>query len=143
LTPRGSPAFFAFVHRFRRIFALLLLAAWLPATLHCGLEAAGLHLGPECCAGASHAEATSGCESDDCEILEGGFTPSSSLHVTAPAIAVCACLLHAESQPPMVAVFSPPASGIDDAAAPPRELVPSWPFVSRAALSPRAPSLAS
>jgi hypothetical protein len=131
------------VQRLRRFFALLLLAVWLPATLHCGFEAAGFVLGSECCADAQHAVSSAGCESDDCGILESGFTSSGTLHVTAPVATVCSCLIHAQTPPSTVAVFSPPVSGLGEAAGPPRELIQSWPFVSRVALSPRAPSLAS
>jgi hypothetical protein len=131
------------VQRIRRFLALLLLAAWLPATLHCGFEAAGLAVGSDCCADVTHAADTNGCNADNCDILEGGFTPSNSLHATAPAVFVCACLIPVQLPPTAITIFPPPVTGVNEAAAPPLELIQTWVFASRAALSPRAPGIAS
>ena len=64
-----------------QILAFFLLALWLPATLHCDLEAAGLiamhsdHGADIACDG-SHAR----CPSENCRVIEdGGYKPSYAL----------------------------------------------------------------
>lgn len=141
---RVIPPLFAFVFLARRIAALLLVAVWLPALLHCRLEAAGLFLGAECCS-ETHAPAPTSaetCADDSCEVAEGEFTPPSSSSLAAPAPLLCACLFCSDVIAPTLAVTPPPVTGLDEVDASPPEITRTWVFVTRAALSPRAPSLA-
>ncbi len=121
--------------------ALVLLALWMPVTLHCVLERLpGLHWLECCCAAASDAQTPSNCERQPCGSLEGGAVkieqkvlsaPPPPLSPRLPALTLTAVLLPV----PMVATgqFSP---------APP-ELAPCWRFNCRTAWPPRAPSLVS
>lgn len=127
---------------FRRITGLLLLAIWLAATQHCGLEAAGLlethsadGSAPICCS------SNGPCMQDGCTLVErGSFTPSnSSVKVPAPALQECLCLLCAHLLVPDAAFEPAPelAQGVEE----PLGWVPTWHFERRAAQSPRAPSV--
>lgn len=128
------------MQRFRLMGTLLLAVCWLLATQHCGLEAAGVlaqHCeqadGSHSCGGAEHG-------GDGCKAVEGGaYKPaSSSAKVTAPPVLVCVCLITFD-----VAAVDPqylPESSLPEFLERPRNWVPVWHFVQRAALSPRAPS---
>jgi hypothetical protein len=113
----------------------------MPATQHCGLEAAGLiaahgeHGGNATCC-----ETSTPCSHDGCEIVEGvAFKPTlDSLQVSAPDLVACTCFLclqlvyrdlSAEPVTPVVAVEESQA------------WVPVWHFVRRAAPLSRAPSI--
>ncbi|MDO8544824.1 MAG: hypothetical protein Q7S40_30640 [Opitutaceae bacterium] len=136
---RSDDSSFEIVARLRRSFAVFMVAFWLLATQHCGLEAAGVWHGDEhvatCCATAS------GCVNDGCSVVEGGnYNPAvNPLKVSAPDLLSCICLFCASSVP---------VDALDDAGwiatvflERPPDWVPTWQFVQRAALSPRAPSL--
>jgi hypothetical protein len=126
----------------RQIAALVLALIWLPATMHCGLETAGVIGHADACC--HHGEVDSGesthCEQGICGIVEGGeYQPASTLtKVPAPTAALYVfCLLELAPElkpvPEIVAsveVESPP------------EIRRTWHFIARAALSPRAPSIA-
>lgn len=125
----------------RRLAALLLLSLWLPALLHCRLEAAGFAVGTECC-DSTHgpetpAKTPTECGDDACDVAEGEFTKSSA--AGAPAPALCACLLCCVD-PVRAPVSAPPTGGISDLAAAPPEVARTWHFVARAAPAPRAPA---
>lgn len=114
---------------------MLLLAAWLPASQHCGLEIAGLLPETGACHDGHHADQAHA--TDSCSLIEEGTYQASSiiLKVTEPA-PLCECLLHlvllAEACAPMVeapAVYPPP------------DLQPGWQFIARAAPPARAPAL--
>ncbi|MEO7798141.1 MAG: hypothetical protein ABIY47_10500 [Opitutaceae bacterium] len=129
--------------RLRHFVALLLLALWLPATLHCGVEALGWDFGSGCCAdGESPAAATktnAGCESDGCGTIESGFrAPSSFAAAPAPWLSFAICFW---TVPPSagLAPLSPPATGVVEALAAPPEISRCRVFVMRAALLPGAP----
>lgn len=124
----------------RRMTVFALLAFWLMATQHCGLEAAGLldnhpeSASPVCCNGQGH------CTHDGCDLVERGSITSSngSIKVPMPSMHECVCLLCLQ----VVALsFVEPAKesvqGIDK----PLGWVPTWHFERRAAPSPRAPAL--
>lgn len=127
----------------KRLFqsvSLLLVALWLPATLHCDLEAAevwldhGEHADAVCCA------PNMGCKHDGCETLEGSaLKPTGALaRVPLPAQLVCSSLIC--MPPPPVAVFDAPLSAQVWG-----ELAMAWVpkrhFARRAAPKSRAPSL--
>ncbi|MCC6414732.1 MAG: hypothetical protein IT582_02335 [Opitutaceae bacterium] len=126
-----------------RITAFLLLALWLPATQHCGLEAAGLFGDamechePDGCA-TPHEE--SHCDTDNCQPIENTAYKSSlnAIHVAAPLALTCLCCLHEITPETIVVPLVSP-----ERANPPPELAPTWQFVARAALSPRAPTTVS
>ncbi len=129
---------FGFVYRIRSYIALALLALWLPATLHCEMEMAGLFADSGTChdRNSSGGTASEDCAVDACAMLEsGGFhSPTNTFLFKAPDLTACLLLL----VPPLEFV-SPPAIRLDRTTAP-AELIQTWQFVRRAALPPRAPS---
>jgi hypothetical protein len=140
---RARRALSASVHPARRIAAILLMALWLPALLHCRLEAAGLAFGAECCddAHGSPAADSEPCADDSCDVAEGDFTKPTSSSLAAPAPILCTCLIFPAIISSPIALSPPPVTGVAESAAAPPEIARSWVFVSRAALPPRAPSL--
>lgn len=123
---------------------LFSLTLWLGATQHCNLEAAGIltphaESGPEngCCAGTDD-----GCAADGCESVENGAFRNGSDGATldVPVFSCCDFLvcLNLDPRPAEVAASSAWLTDFER----PLDWVPTWQFVQRAALSPRAPSLA-
>ncbi len=123
----------------RRLIALAVLAVWLPATLHCALEAAGFE-GVFSCADGHETGAHDESPRDACDVVEGAaFKPAANTAALTPPVP-CACL------PCFVAPLSaidltPPATGVSEFVAAPPEVARTWHFVARAAPSPRAPAL--
>jgi hypothetical protein len=120
------------MRRLRSLAAWLLVVLWLPATLHCSLEQAGLLGGDEACA--------ESCATDNCDVLESGLFKSTTavLKVPAPTALTCLCCLN-EITPETIVV--PPLS--PEGTVSPPELARTWQFTARAAPPPRAPSPAS
>jgi hypothetical protein len=87
------------VSRLRRIFALALAALWLPATLHCDLEAAGLDELFHCLVDHHSTTDLDGSHTaarDACDVVEGtAFRLVTDTALVAPPAlhALCACLL--------------------------------------------------
>jgi hypothetical protein len=128
--------------RLVRTLLFTLLAAWLPVTLHCRLEAAGVFTSPdECCSAATTAAIPdTDCKDDACPTVEDALfkESSASLKVAAPAVTGCfACLALVTLERDRCA--SPTLSRARHA--PPPELRVGWQFLSRAAPPARAPSL--
>jgi len=123
----------------RRIATLLLLALWLPAALHCRLEAAGLMPDANCCTESPHEVPADKCADDACDVAEGEFTKPSSSSLFAPAPALRACLLCFTLVSPPLELTRPPRA-VSDLAAAPLEIACTWHFVERAAPAPRAPA---
>lgn len=124
-----------------KLVAVFLLAFWLLATQHCGLEAAGLlepHTASDqtCCPGGE-----AHCSHDGCEMVEDGNYrgDSGTAVISAPQFADCLCFICWNlSVPPLeVREDNSPTESFER----PLNWVPTWQFVQRAALSPRAPSL--
>lgn len=122
-----------------RFVAGLVVAFWLLATQHCGLEAAGVleahapEPAPVCCPGGD-----AHCAHDGCELVEGGgINLSPTAKAPQPALTLCLCLLGASAEAP--APEPPRVRGEEFGR--PLEWIATWQFVQRAALSPRAPSL--
>ena len=121
---------------------MVVMAVWLFATQHCGLEAAGLFAGhDESVEGASCCSTSGGCENDGCATVEeGAYRPDQSAFViSAPVLSVDAFL-------DLCDVIPPPRWQSEmqlprDAFERPHDWVTTWQFVQRAALSPRAPSV--
>ena len=131
------------MHPLRRVAALLLLTLWVPALLHCRLEAAGLRFAADCCetsAAKPHAPTpVEGCADDSCDVAEGEFTAPSSLALHAPAPILFLSLLDGAPLSLSPVVVSPPETCLSPEAAAPPEVRRSWHFVTRAAPPPRAP----
>ena len=125
------------MQRLLKTTVLLLLLIWLPATLHCDLEAAGLtrsHPHDSCAA-------ANDCKTDGCAAVE-----SSLIRETAPVLNLIApvasdCFLYLFS----LADFTD--EGLAEASLsrcrqdPPPEIEASWHFLTRAAPLSRAPAL--
>lgn len=115
------------VARFRSLIAALLLALWLPATLHCALEQAGLL--PEAPTCSDH------CATDNCDQFENGlFAKSASVVLKAPAM-----LTPLGPPAPVPATVMVPRILPARMTCPPG-LAENWQFVFRAAPWPGAPS---
>lgn len=128
--------------RLARLLLFTLVAVWLPVTLHCKLEAAGVFTAPDDCCASEHAAAIpdSDCKDDACPTVEDALFKESAqaLQVSAPAATDCyACLALVALDRDLRAAptLSPPRHG------PPPELSVAWQFVTRAAPPARAPSL--
>lgn len=126
--------------RFGRVLLFALLALWLPATLHCRLEAAGVF--DAHCSETPAAQTGEECADDVCPTVEQGLYKDSSatIAVTAPAechVPDCCALLLALDRLVVEPVLSPVRH------APPSELTVGWQFLTRAAPPARAPSLNS
>ncbi len=127
-----------------RCFWLLVLAVWLPSTMHCSLEAAGIDLGDCCSAHESsddshpeRAEPHGPCPT--CSLLESGafFLPALPDAIKPPWTPIS---WRSAAAPPPPSALSLAAS---PAAAGPLRLPPAWLFMERAAALPRPPSLPS
>jgi hypothetical protein len=132
LTRAGQCEFFAGVPRLRFIFALLLATLWLPATLHCALEEAGM-IGTAACDTGD----TEHCVQDNCATVEATHYRTSDILVTVTAPTLLVCLGLSEAIPAeaiIVPLVSPERSDC------PLEVPRTWHFVVRAALPARAPS---
>ena len=130
------------VKRLSRLLALLLLALWLPATLHCDLEAASLWDGHEDHPAAACCSAGQGCAHDGCDTLEGGAFRASDGTVRAPLpdLFCCFCLICTGTPALLEPVATTPVPTIAVTA---RDWIPTWHFVRRTAPPSRAPSSAS
>lgn len=120
--------------------AMVLLAIWMPATMCCALERAGVPFFDNCCADeTSHDNSKAPCTDKSCCLLDAGrytaqITPPIAL-LPLDALALVPWALVDTPQRPQPDSYS---SGL----APP-ELPVTWQFSFRAALPPRAPSIIS
>jgi hypothetical protein len=124
--------------RFGRVLLLALLALWLPATLHCRLEAAGF-FDSHCEGEQTAAAAGDDCADDVCPTIEQGLYKDSSATFKVAAPAEChipACCAHLLVPEPVI--VASPLSPVRHA--PPSELTVRWQFIARAAPPARAPS---
>ena len=119
------------------MIALLLLALWLPATLHCDLEAAGIESMFGC---HDHAVASQPqCPDDACHSIESlTYKLDSIILKAAPPVAVFFCL---PVTPPLAAPAHPSPPIIAETGQAPPEVARMWHFLTRAAPLPGAPSL--
>lgn len=124
-----------------QLISVLLLALWLPATLHCQLEAAGLGDQHQdgCCTDPAQTGATD-CRDDACANIEASLHKEAAPRLALSAPEACDCLL-------CLADFACACTGCTEPAlsparhAVPPELAVTWQFVARAAPPARAPSL--
>ena len=125
------------VPRLRQLVALAVLALWLPATLHCALEAAGFD-GVFACADGHETGAHDEAPRDACDVIEGAAFKPAANTTALPRPSLCACLLCFVAPPPAIDL-TPPVTGVSEQVAAPPEIARAWVFVERAALPPRAP----
>jgi hypothetical protein len=131
------------VSQFRnKLFAVVVMAVWLFATQHCGLEAAGLFAAHDeqaedtgCCA------AKGGCDNDGCATVEDGEYRPDQRSVMIPAPALSADFLLSGCDVALAPPRSSECELVRAAIDRPHDWVTTWQFVQRAALSPRAPSV--
>lgn len=127
--------------RLSKIAALLLVALWLPATLHCQLENVGLKALFACAdqpVQAGHPDKDP-CAADGCQTVESGqfaFAKSRLDLNLLPAL-TCACQL-------CLSLVAPPAPVSEISASRQDVTLPlqrTWQFARRAALPARAPDV--
>jgi hypothetical protein len=117
-----------------RVLAVLLLTVWLPVTLHCDLEAAGL-IDTVCATDCGQQDGAN----DRCDIVERGLYKSSADFVKIPAPELLHCVFafvpSLELEAHATSLFLP------EFVSEPQTLRRTWQFVQRAAPPSRAPSL--
>jgi hypothetical protein len=120
-----------------RVFVLIALAAcWLPATLHCALEAAEI-VPSHCCDSPDAGAAPDDCQDEMCCAWESAFAhPVAAPLLKAPDAAFVCTLSAAMLVDPLSPVIESPI-------APPSPPIwlPAWQFEHRTALPVRAPAL--
>lgn len=123
----------------RRVFqftALVVLALWLPTTVHCNLEALLSWQAETCCG--DHAEKPS-APVDHCGVEDGSYRmTTASVVVAAPDLLLCWCGQVVWAAPAVEATAPAP-----DFSESPPGLTRTWQFVERAALPARAPTRVS
>jgi len=125
----------------RRVFSLIacvLAVLWLPATLHCGLEAAGL-LNHDHESTTVDVDCADNCHKDSCAIVEDGGYKAGTRLVNIPVPDLAPIWLGAVT-PIYSEAKSAPAVSPATTDSPP-ELVRTWQFTARTALLPGAPSV--
>ena len=126
------------VSKLARCFALMVLALWGLAAMHCKLEALpGMAFLRSCCFADSSSASPKDCETDSCGAVEDGKYRPEELNASAPHPVLVSALLLAAIEAPLPELMAHPFT----VAKPPPELPRSWQFSLRAALPPRAPSL--
>lgn len=121
---------------------LTLAALWLPVSVHCQLEQLpGLEF-LSCC---DHEDTTAphqddDCEGDACAVVESGLYKIEERQTSLPAPDLTPVMFQLLPLPAPISC-NLARSGVGGTAPP--EFSRIWQFVSRAALPPRAPSLAS
>ena len=134
-----APGIILTVTWFTKCIAALLLALWVPVTMHCALELVpGLGFIQTCCGDdKDEAEpADHDCSQDLCSAIESGFYKVDDYPALAPsqALLLVFTVWNLAAEPPAI---TPPLSPPDPS---PPELPRSWQFSHRTALPPRAPS---
>ncbi|HLP06815.1 MAG TPA: hypothetical protein VK178_01515 [Opitutaceae bacterium] len=122
----------------RRIFTLvawILVAFWLPATLHCAAETSGWIETAGCCADEALPVADSHCESDHCATLEAGVPREelSALVLCVPALALLEVLR------PELRTENDADNGVTPWLAAPPEIGGRWRATERVVAAARAP----
>lgn len=130
------------VSRLAKLVSLLLIAVWMPATLHCRLEALGFETLFACAAqtvDAGHTDKDA-CTDDGCQTVESGqfaFSKSRVVPAALPSLDACQfvhCLLQIAQPVPAPKIFASRQA----------ETLPlqrTWQFTRRAALPARAPDI--
>lgn len=117
-----------------------MVLAWVPLSMHCKLESVPSFAFLSCETEAQHEqEPKSDCNDDGCCDFEFALYKSDQLTVTCPPAAQMQLLAILLEDMPLLELAQ--TEGAQTTAPP--ELPRSWHFISRAALQPRAPSIAS
>jgi hypothetical protein len=123
---------------FAKSAAVLLLALWVPATMHCSLEIMpGFSFLQWCCGGDEAPGQDHDCSQDSCSAVESGFYKIEDNPTVTPGLALplaFAAWDWVAEQPAESASHFAPVSSV------PPELPRFWQFSYRTALPPRAPS---
>lgn len=122
-----------------RKVAVLLLALWVPVTMHCALEAVpGLEFLQSCCEEKAAPVPGTDCSEDGCAQVENGLYPGDDR----PCFTLDPLQLPLGMVPPVLVVLGPPPGrpGMTGPAGPPPELCCGWQFDYRMARPPRAPT---
>ena len=127
--------------RFGRILLFVLLALWLPATMHCRLEAAGFFAAHDDCAAEQAGNDSTDCKDDACPTVEDALFKESSAALAVHAPAECflpdGLALLIETDADTAASLLSPTRHV-----PPAALAVGWQFIARAAPPARAPNRA-
>ncbi len=128
------------MNRIRRLVALVLLPLWGVVLVHCGMELDGLFGAPT-----HNAKASGASEAGDNDPDGGHSIESGQFDGFVDWLAVAQPTQFAELVWPAVIVFdsTQAVAASPQPTHPPPELAGGWSFERRAALSPRAPTLAS
>ena len=127
--------------RLRNIAAWMLVALWLPATLHCDFEAVGLDALFHCETD-HHSGGDVPIADDSCDVVENGWIKLSGTQhsLSAPVLSVC---LLCFSAPLLDDLLAAPEIELSDVVIAPIEIARTWQFVTRASLPARAPNLSA
>jgi hypothetical protein len=119
--------------------ALVVLALWGLAVMHCKLEVLpGFGFLKSCCFADSASSSPKNCEDDGCGAVEDGGYRAEEQNATAPQPPLILTLVSPELEEPILELAG---ACFSDSQSP--ELSRFWQFSYRAALPPRAPSLIS
>jgi hypothetical protein len=128
------------VSKLTKVFALLTLALWGLAAMHCTLEAVpGFDFLKSCCFVNSPPSSPKDCDSDGCGAVEDGGYRSEEKTVSAPQPVLIPAVLSSVIEAPMPEL----QTRFFVASKTPPELPKIWQFSHRTALPPRAPSIAT
>lgn len=123
--------------RLGAIATWLLVAVWLPATLHCDFGAVGFETLFHC-ESDHHSDSAKTDSEDSCDLVENGWIKLSGAYVPLAAPSLSVAFLCASPPLPAGPPTSPPGALSEDIVAPP-EIARTWQFCVRAALPARAP----
>jgi hypothetical protein len=127
------------VSRLTKAMALVVLALWGLAVMHCKLEVLpGFGFLKSCCFADSASSSPKNCESDGCGAVEDGGYRAEEQNATAPQPLLILALVSPELEKPILELAG---ACFSDSQSP--KLSQFWQFSYRAALPPRAPSLVS
>jgi len=118
--------------------SLMLVALWLPVSMHCSLEIIpGFNLLDLCCDTAAAENPKDDCRQDNCAEIEAGLY---RVEDNPPLTSDLSVLLTLASPRETLSTPKPVQANSVPADSSPPELISSWQFSSRAALPVRAPS---
>jgi hypothetical protein len=131
------PCILTAVSKFTKAVAMLTLALWGLAAMHCTLEGVpGFDFLKTCCFVEAAPSAPQGCDSDTCGEVEKGSCRVEEKTASVPPPTLVLVLTSSVVESPLPELQTVPFVVAES----PPGLTASWQFVSRAALSPRAPS---
>jgi hypothetical protein len=124
---------------FTKSVAMLLLALWLPVTMHCTLETVPGFSFLQWCCGEDECEQTpSNCGEEICGEVESGSYRLEENPNLAPGLVLLVAIADCDR---ITRPLAAPAPRLVPASSAPPELPRFWQFHYRMALPPRAPSL--